>query len=155
MYLVTVVHAVNWGHNVINSKGSHASPALMWNTHIKLVFIKNLKSISSAILYMSMIHRTYETYTSSQQKTKLWEGLQIRKNKQGFSLSKGPPGRLKFPGVHSGFFLLPPSRVRFSHSRITNYNCGLSWNAELNHAVYWPAEMLVHSTKFKHRYLQK
>ena len=52
------------------------------------------------------------------------------------SLSKGPPSRLKFPRVHSGFFLLPPSRVRFSHSRITNYNCGLSWNAELNHAVY-------------------
>ena len=61
------------------------------------------------------------------------------------SLSKGPPGRLKFPGVHSGFFLLPPSRVRFSHSRITNYNCGLSWNVELNHVVYWPAESLVHS----------
>ena len=52
------------------------------------------------------------------------------------SLSKVPPGRLKFPRVHSGFFLLPPSRVRFSHSRITNYKCVLSWNAELNHALY-------------------
>ena len=71
------------------------------------------------------------------------------------SLSKGPPGRLKFPGVHSGFFLFPPSRVRFSHSRITNHNCVLSWNAELNHVVYWPAESLLHSTKFKRRYLQK
>ena len=80
-----------------------------------------------------MIHRTYQTYILVHSKRQSCEKVyKSGKNKQGFSLSKGPPGRLKFPGVHSSFFLLPPSRVRFFPSRITNYNCGLSWNAELN-----------------------